>query len=69
MLTHPEKRQAFGESLFDMAEWQWHFQYGLRGPAMLFTAWLLYRYMKYLNPWDPARRAARTAAASKRRRR
>ncbi len=51
LVTDPSSHQYFGQNLFNMAEWSWHFQYGLRGPAMIFTAWLLYRYMKYLDPF------------------
>ena len=41
-----------GLSLFSLQEWQYHFMFGLRGPMVLFGAYLLYRYTVYLSPFN-----------------
>lgn len=40
-----------GMTLFSLQEWQYHFVFGLRGPMVLFGAYLLYRYTLYLSPF------------------
>lgn len=40
-----------GLTLFSLQEWQYHFMFGLRGPMVLFGAYLLYRYTCYLSPF------------------
>lgn len=52
LISDESKRMYFGQALFNGEEWTWHFKYGLRGPAMLFTAWLLYRYLVSMKPWE-----------------
>ncbi|MCO4782246.1 MAG: hypothetical protein KC646_07935 [Candidatus Cloacimonetes bacterium] len=47
----PTERGVVGESLLSADAWLYHFQYGIRGPVMLFTAYLLYKYAQYLNPF------------------
>ena len=41
-----------GLTLFSLQEWQYHFMFGLRGPMVLFGAYLLYRYTVYLSPFE-----------------
>tara|TARA_Y100000589_G_scaffold148801_1_gene142146 strand:- start:388 stop:873 length:486 start_codon:yes stop_codon:yes gene_type:complete len=41
-----------GLTLFSLQEWQYHFMFGLRGPMVLFGAYLLYRYTIYLSPFN-----------------
>ncbi len=41
-----------GLTLFSLQEWQYHFMFGLRGPMVLFGAYLLYRYTVYLSPFQ-----------------
>lgn len=40
-----------GMTLFSIQEWQYHFVFGLRGPMVLFGAYLLYKYTLYLSPF------------------
>lgn len=41
-----------GMTLFSIQEWQYHFVFGLRGPMVLFGAYLLYKYTLYLSPFS-----------------
>lgn len=50
-LANPTEHGVIGESLFSADAWLYHFQFGIRGPVMLFTAYLLYKYSLYLNPF------------------
>lgn len=45
------ERSVVGANLFSAEEWIYHFLYGLRGPSVLFGAYLLYRYTCYLSPF------------------
>ena len=49
--TPIEQRGVVGSTLFSFEEWTYHFVFGLRGPMVLFGAYLLYRYTCYLSPF------------------
>jgi len=51
LINNPDSHMMLGQSLFSLAEWQYHFLYGLRGPTVLFGAYLLYKYTLYLSPF------------------
>ncbi|PCJ19878.1 MAG: hypothetical protein COB02_06755 [Candidatus Cloacimonadota bacterium] len=49
--TSSKEQDMIGASLFSLDAWVEHFRLGIRGPAVLFTAYLLYKYTMYLNPF------------------
>tara|TARA_B100000674_G_C37908540_1_gene947387 strand:+ start:800 stop:1288 length:489 start_codon:yes stop_codon:yes gene_type:complete len=53
-----------GLTLFSLQEWQYHFMFGLRGPMVLFGAYLLYRYTVYLSPFNKKNNSSRGRSGS-----
>jgi hypothetical protein len=51
--TPVQERGVVGATIFSLDEWSYHFLYGLKGPSVLFGAYLLYRYTCYLSPFKP----------------
>jgi len=54
--TPEGERAVVGANLFSPEEWSYHFLYGLRGPSVLFGAYLLYRYTCYISPFKQKKR-------------
>ncbi len=56
-----DDRGVVGATLFSLDEWSYHFLYGLRGPMVLFSAYLLYKYACHISPFKETKpKAQRT---------
>ncbi|MCJ8345116.1 hypothetical protein MJH12_06225 [bacterium] len=51
MNSESSEHGVVGATLFSLEEWIKHFQFGIRGPMVLFTSYLLYKYTIYLSPF------------------